>query len=380
MPKVSSLDGPVAVTGASGYIGSQVVAALVRRGYQVRACVTDGGNAGKTEHLLALNGIGAPGRVDIFTADLRTEQSYDDVVAGCRAVLHLGTPVGRPGVETPRQVYDGAVHGTENLLGSVRRSGSVRRFVYTSSFSAIIHPAPPGYLFTEADWASDAQTLAKRADPPRWLAMWQALLGEAVPSWESADLESNRNLAYARAKVATETLLYGAAEQDRSFDAISVCPCTVLGPLLSRAHFLHNSWQWLVGRMLCGDPCGRGANLWNTVDVRDVAEAQALILESDVCRNGNRYQLVATDESGELTAPQLQARLARLFPQYEVGGPPEGYAAIVAQYGGPYPWRARCDKARRDLGLRTHAIDDTLLETGRTIIELGALQPPVRTS
>ena len=74
----------------------------------------------------------------------------------------------------------------------------------------------------------------------------------------------------------------------------------------------------------------------------------------------------------------MQARLARLFPQYDVGAPPEGYAAIVEQYGGPYPWRAYCDKARRDLGLQTHPIDDTLLETGRTIIEVGALQPPAK--
>ena len=34
-------DGPVAVTGASGYIGSHVVKNLVRAGYTVRACVRD---------------------------------------------------------------------------------------------------------------------------------------------------------------------------------------------------------------------------------------------------------------------------------------------------------------------------------------------------
>jgi nucleoside-diphosphate-sugar epimerase len=78
--------------------------------------------------VVALNSAGA-GRVEIFTGDLRADRSYDAVVAGCGAVLHLGTPIGTPGVETPRQVYDGAVRGTENLLGSVRRAGSVRRFV-----------------------------------------------------------------------------------------------------------------------------------------------------------------------------------------------------------------------------------------------------------
>jgi nucleoside-diphosphate-sugar epimerase len=380
MPKVTSLDGPVAVTGASGYVGSQVVAALVRRGYDVRACVTDGQNPRKTEHLLSLNVHRAPGRAQIHVADLLAEGSYDEAVAGCSAVLHAGTPIGRPGVDTPRQVHDGAVHGTENLLRSVQRSGSVRRFVYTSSFSAIVHPAPPGYQFTELDWASDSQGLEQMPEPPGWLHLWQTLVGNAVPSWNDADIESSRNLAYAKAKVATEQLVYRTAEQAGSFDAISVCPLTVLGPLLSRAHCPRTSWQGIVGRILSGEPCERWMHLWNIVDVRDVAEAQALILESSVCRNGDRYQLTATDESGELDAAQLQARLARLFPQYPVGGAPEGFAALIEQYGGPYAWRAHCDKARRELGLQTHDIDDTLQETGRTIVELGLLQLPTQTT
>ena len=41
MPAVKSSDGPVAVTGASGYVGSHVVVALMKRGYTVHACVTD---------------------------------------------------------------------------------------------------------------------------------------------------------------------------------------------------------------------------------------------------------------------------------------------------------------------------------------------------
>ena len=66
MPKVNSSGGPVAVTGASGYIGSHVVAALAGRGYDVRACVTDGQNAAKTEHLVSLNSAGLAGRVEIL--------------------------------------------------------------------------------------------------------------------------------------------------------------------------------------------------------------------------------------------------------------------------------------------------------------------------
>ena len=53
MSSVNSVDGPVAVTGASGYVGSHVVIALMKLGYAVHACVTDLNNPEKTEHLLA---------------------------------------------------------------------------------------------------------------------------------------------------------------------------------------------------------------------------------------------------------------------------------------------------------------------------------------
>ncbi|MHA1727902.1 MAG: NmrA family NAD(P)-binding protein, partial [Promethearchaeota archaeon] len=55
MPSVIPSDGPVAVTGGSGYVGSRCVIALMKRGYEVRACLRDTKNPNKTEFLLALN-------------------------------------------------------------------------------------------------------------------------------------------------------------------------------------------------------------------------------------------------------------------------------------------------------------------------------------
>jgi hypothetical protein len=40
--------------------------------------------------------------------------------------------------------------------------------------------------------------------------------------------------------------------------------------------------------------------------------------------------------------------------------------------------RAHCDKARKDLGLQTHAIEDTLRETGRTMLDLGLVDPKLK--
>jgi nucleoside-diphosphate-sugar epimerase len=116
--------------------------------------------------------------------------------------------------------------------------------------------------------------------------------------------------------------------------------------------------------------------LWNIVDVRDVGESQALILESEVCAPGSRYQLSATDKSGEIDVNQLQAHLQKLFPEIAVGGGPPKMAAMIEKYGKVYDApRAHCDKAREELGLKTRAIEDTLYETGRTMIDLGLVKP-----
>ena len=120
MPRVTSADGPVAVTGASGYIGSHAVIALVKKGYTVRACVTDQSNPDKIEHLLALNRGTHPGSVELRTANLLREGSYDEIFSGCSAVLQVGSPMGYGNANGPRQVYDGTLNGTRNVLNSIR--------------------------------------------------------------------------------------------------------------------------------------------------------------------------------------------------------------------------------------------------------------------
>ena len=73
---------------------------------------------------------------------------------------------------------------------------------------------------------------------------------------------------------------------------------------------------------------------------------------------------------------RLRAQLQKLFPGVAVGGAPEALQPMLEKYGKVFDApRAHCDKARRDLGLETHAIEDTLRETGRTLIDLGLVQP-----
>ena len=357
MPTVSSSDGPVAVTGAAGYIGCHTVHAFLERGYTVRACVRDTTAADKVDHLNAMNSEGLPGTVEVVEGDILEAGSYDEPFSGCSAILHVGTPMLYGGQITPRECYDGMVSGIMNVLGSASRAGTVKRFVYTSSFAAIGHPAPSGYEYTEDDWADSNR--------------------ERDRSWNPDSIDKDGGIAYAWAKVETERLVNKYTEEQGTYDAVSICPCVVLGPLLTTAHEGLGSWQWALARMLEGKPCPRGWQaLWNIVDVRDVGEAHAGVVESASVKASSRYQLTATDRSGELNVDELQGHLQVLFPDLTVGGRPDEMAAFLERRGsihdGP---RAHCTKAVNDLGLNTHPIEDTLKTTGETMIELGLCNP-----
>ena len=111
------------------------------------------------------------------------------------------------------------------------------------------------------------------------------------------------------------------------------------------------------------------------MDVRDVAESQALMLESTLCKNGDRYQLSATDSHGELSVLQIKAHLEALYPGYQIGGPPEEIHAIIEKHGQVFQSPlAHCDKARTELGLQTHPIQDTLRDTAESLMTLGLVQ------
>lgn len=352
---VSPADGPVAVTGASGYIGSWIVHDLMEQGYTVRACVRDTSIPEKVDHLLVLNDAGLRGHAELHAGDIFEPGSYDAAFDGCCAVIHAGAAVGY-NRETPQQVYDGCFTEVRHVLDSARKSTALKRFVFTSSFAAVGHPRPEGYVFTEKDWCGDNVEAYRGA-------------------WTEERIPENRDIAYAMAKAKAEKMLYQAAAEDGSFDAMAILPLHVIGPLMCANHDQGWSWQNCIRYMLMGKPYKKsrgGRMLWNNADVRDAARAHRLCAESTVAANGSRYILSASDRSGELFTWELQAKLGELFPQLaEVGGEEMANGKPAQKtYDSP---RSYCLLAKQELGLRTYAIDDTLKATGDSYFRLGLL-------
>ena len=108
MTAVSPADGPVAVTGSAGYIGSHIVLNLVRHGYTVRACVRNASNLANTAHLSAMNHIG-PGSVTLHSCDMTVPGAYDEVFAGCCCVFHVAAEMGNLEGSSPLKVYEGGL-------------------------------------------------------------------------------------------------------------------------------------------------------------------------------------------------------------------------------------------------------------------------------
>lgn len=355
MPAISSADGPVAVTGSSGYIGSWVVQDLVEQGYSVRACVRDMAKPEKVDHLLAMNDAGLPGQVDLKEGDIFKRGSYNDAFQGCAAIIHVGAPQGY-NQETPQQVYDGCFTEMEHIIDSMRKAGTVKRFVYTSSFAAVTHPAPEGYVFTEKDWCSDN-------------------IEGYGGAWTEDNIPKMRHIAYKMAKEKTEKMLYKTAEEDGSFEAMSIMPGYVIGPVMCANHDQGESFQNYIKRMLKGEPFAKvrnGRMQWNITDVRDVARAHRLCIESKTARNGSRYIIAAADASGILFTWEMQARMKELFPHIEDVGGEEmvcGKPAEKSRDG----QRAYSSLAMEELGLKIYSADETIKATGDSYIRLGLL-------
>ncbi len=230
-----------AVTGANGFIGSQVVRELLRRGVDVTALV--GADLG------AENLAGLP--IKIRELDLLDRGSVRRALDGAEAVIHSAACYAF-WLPDARDFYRINVEGTRNVLATARDLGC-RKIVYTSSTATL----SPGF---HGDTTSGA-------------------LGNEDNVLDLRRFRGHYKMSKAMAEVVA------LREAARGLPVVIVHPTTVLGPGDRRptptgsmvVHFLNRRMKAYTSLTQ------------NLVDVRDVAAGHVLALEKG--RPGERYVL-----------------------------------------------------------------------------------------
>ena len=120
----------ICVTGGAGFIGSNLVDALLGQGYQV--VVLDNFSTGKRENL-----VQCAGNPDftLIEGDIRDFETCKQAVAGCDYVFHEAALGSVPrSVANPQASFEVNVQGFCNMIEAARLAG-VKRFIYASSSS-----------------------------------------------------------------------------------------------------------------------------------------------------------------------------------------------------------------------------------------------------
>jgi dihydroflavonol-4-reductase len=301
----------ILVTGATGFLGHNLMPLLARAGVPARAVVRPSSRAD------FLHDLG----VEVVRCELTDRAALAEALAGCEVVVHAAG-LFRFWFGTDAAFYDTNARGTANMLGAAHDAG-VRRFVYISTVAVVGRPQP--------DILLDERHPCRPQD-----------------SYQKSKLQAE-NLA----------LAYGEA---------SGLPVVIL-----RAGAFYGPWgRYAFNRLFFEDPLkglriqvARGRNITFPVYIGDVATAILQAIER--ARPGERYNISGEPLRHE-TVNRIVSRLAGIS-SFRLNVP--GWAMIalanawtrlarftrrepyypinLASYVF-YDWPVVSDKARRELG------------------------------
>jgi dihydroflavonol-4-reductase len=334
----------VLVTGGSGFLGGWCVIELLRRGYSVRTTVR---SLSKEAQVRAAVGSEVdPGdRLSLLAADLTRDEGWADAVRGCDFVLHVASPFPPKQPKDPDELIVPAREGTLRVLRAGLDAG-VKRVVVTSSVAAVrladgSEPRP----LDERDWT---------------------------------DPDSPGLTPYLRSKTIAERAAWDLVRERGEQDRLAVVnPGAILGPVLNDD--LSYSLQ-AVQRLLEGVP-GAPKLGFSVVDVRDVADLEIRAMTTPEA-GGERFiattQFLWMAEIGAVLRERLGERASkvptRTLPNVLVRGMAlfdPGIRSVVGGLG--KRTELSSEKARTSLGWTPRPVEDTIAETGDSLIRQGAV-------
>ena len=314
------------VTGATGYLGAELVGELTRRGREVRALARSPASAARLE------GTGA----EIVQGDVLDEASLDRALEGVARVFHMAGAVGHRASDEPR-LRAVNVDGARAVLAACTRAG-VERVVFTSSVATIGPAGGPGHPRDEGAWLLDGD-------------------------------DGRGDFRYGRTKAAGEQAALAAAAE--GLDVVITNPGFVIGP-----GDVHRVSSWPVEEYLRGRLRFTVDGGLSYVDVRDVVAGHLLAEERG--RSGERY--ILTDDAGNLSHRDFFALVGRVTGRKRLQlHLSAGILRPVLRVGGalhlPLPlddqelassshwWYFTAAKARAELGFAVRPIEETVRDT-----------------
>jgi len=334
----------VLMTGGSGYLGGWCIATLLERGYEVRTTIRDLAREHHVRRQVEAAGVDAGDRLTVLAADLGADGGWAEAAAGCDYVLHTASPFPPAQPKDPDELIVPARDGAVRVIRAALDAG-VERVVMTSSVAAIHGNQPPleGAVYTERDWT---------------------------------DGDDESLLPYTRSKAIAEraawTLVEDAGEKKR---LAVVNPGAIIGPALSDD--VSFSLQ-VVERLLGGMPALPRLG-YCFVDVRDVADLHVRAMEQAAAGGGrfiaaDRWMWmtdvakVLQDRLGE-RARKVKTRVAPDFLIRVLGLFDASVRTIVGSLGQSYELSNA--RAREELGWSPRPLEDSIAETGESLIEHG---------
>ncbi len=322
---------PVLVTGGSGYVGTQLIAALLRAGSPVRATVRS--TAAEADVRAAVRrGDADDAGLEIVAVDLTADDGWPAAMAGCEEVHHVASPIPHVQPEDPDELIVPAREGVLRVLGAARDAGA-RRVVLTSSFVAIGYTPKPGAEFSEDDWTDpDTPGLAP----------------------------------YPRSKMVAERAAWDLMDRDGGdTELVAVNPTFLLGPTLTTD--VRSSTR-LIKAMLDGTMSVAPRARFGVTDVRDLADLHIRAMASPKA-SGKRFLAVADGptlsyiEVADLLRRRL-GPLAAAVPTQEAPGDDLPRPII------------HNDRARNELGWRPRPAETTIVDSAENLRDRGLLDSP----
>lgn len=319
----------VLVTGGSGYLGTQLIAALLRAGRQVRATVRSLDGEGAVRAAVRRGGVDDAG-LQLVAADLSSDDGWPAALRGVEEVHHVASPIPPAQPKDPDELIVPAREGTLRVLRAAR-DADVRRVVLTSSFAAVGYSPKAIRDYDETDW-TDPDTPGL---PP-----------------------------YPRSKAIAERAAWDFIEAEGGgTELVAVNPTFIAGPsLVSALRSTLSAFKAIIEGTMPALPRQR----FGIADVRDVADAHVKAMAVPEAA-GKRYLLLAD-------GPMLTWRGLAEIIREQLGAAGARVTLTEAPGDDPSPLTIHNDRAKRELGWQPRPAQTTISETVDSLRDLGLLE------